>query len=92
MLLLGEMIQRGQQEMARYIVDGLRKTHPRTQSRSASNHDTGDEGDVEDESEGDSQGAGGDRRRKARTPWENQLSVLFFPSPHIPVFFSSPFI
>ena len=76
-LRLGEMIQRSQQEMARYIVDGLRRNHPQSQSRNTSNYDTGNEGDIEDEDEEDDQGTGRERRRKGRTPWENLLSVMF---------------
>ena len=78
-LRLGEMIQRGQQDMARYIVEGLRQNRPQSQSRTGSGHDTGIEGDIEDEDEEDDQGTGREQGRKARKPWENIISVSFFP-------------
>lgn len=78
-LRLGEMIQRGQQDMARYIVEGLRQNQPQPQSWTGSGHDTGVEGDIEDEDEGGFQGTAGERESKAQTPLENHLSVSLFP-------------
>ena len=75
------MIQRSQQEMAQYIVNGLRQNRPWPQSNNVSGHDSGNEGDIKDEDkdEGDMK----DRGRKARSALENILSVLLFHFTHI---------
>ena len=77
-LRLGEMIQRGQQEMARYIVEGLRDRP--SQSTANNNYDAGVKGDIEDEDEQDNLPMRRMRSTKARKPCENILSVLCTPS------------
>ncbi|KAF9778450.1 hypothetical protein BJ322DRAFT_1000864 [Thelephora terrestris] len=61
--------------MAHYIVEGLRPNHTNTRSNANADRDTGDDGDIEDEGEWDGERTGRERRRKARKPWENTLSV-----------------
>jgi len=67
MLNLGESIRLGQREMAKVIVEGLR---PKARSGF---HDTGDDGDTEDEARGWNAPRGGGQ--KQRSGWENLLSV-----------------
>lgn len=73
------MIQRGQQEMARYIVEGLSQNRTQSQSNTNDNDDAGVEGDIEDGGGWDGQRTGRERRMKARKPLENILSVSCFP-------------
>jgi hypothetical protein len=88
-LRLGERLERGQQEMARYIVEGLSQNFPQPWSNTANDHDTGVEGDIKDEGGFNGRPTGRGRRTKARKPWENLLSVCAS-SPPNPLSIFSP--